>query len=203
MQIIRRDYSGPSFRILKLKIAIIGGGASGIVTAYLLDSFHQVTLFEKQSILGGNIRTLNKNVKSNNFSFKFPLDNGVIEFARDHSPYLNALMADLKIELEIITGGATSFFSQDGSYWQSPGAISKSSCPGVVGGARVVSGAEKKAFDRGGPVWPPRSNAADDRLGVGGLSLRNRTEKFSKSTSGGLFKNHRDFIISFISQAVA
>ena len=37
----------------------------------------------------------------------------------------------------------------------------------VVGGARVVSGAEKKAFDRGGPVWPPRSNAADDRLGGG------------------------------------
>ena len=110
-----------------MKIAIIGGGASGIVTAYLLDSFHQVTLFEKQSILGGNIRTLNKNVKSNNFSFKFPLDNGVIEFARDHSPCLNALMADLKIELEIITGGATSFFRLDGSYWQSPGAISKSS----------------------------------------------------------------------------
>ena len=24
---------------------------------------------------------------------------------------------------------------------------------------------KKKAFDRGGPVWPPRSNAADDRLG--------------------------------------
>ena len=39
----------------------------------------------------------------------------------------------------------------------------------VVGGARVVSGAEKKAFDRGGPVWPPRSNAADDRFGGGGL----------------------------------
>ena len=35
----------------------------------------------------------------------------------------------------------------------------------VVGGACVVSGAEKKAFDRGGPVWPPRSNAADERLG--------------------------------------
>ena len=24
---------------------------------------------------------------------------------------------------------------------------------------------QKKVFDRGGPVWPPRSNAADDRLG--------------------------------------
>ena len=41
----------------------------------------------------------------------------------------------------------------------------------VVGGARVVSGAEKKSFDRGGPVWPPRSNVTNDRLrgGLGGL----------------------------------
>ena len=38
----------------------------------------------------------------------------------------------------------------------------------IVGGARIVSGTKKKAFDRGGPVWPPRSNAADDRLGGGG-----------------------------------
>ena len=34
-----------------------------------------------------------------------------------------------------------------------------------VSGAHVVNGAEKKAFDRGGPVWSPRSNAANDRLG--------------------------------------
>ena len=40
----------------------------------------------------------------------------------------------------------------------------------VVGGARVVSGARKKAFDRGGPVWPAQSNAADDRLGGGPVS---------------------------------
>ena len=39
----------------------------------------------------------------------------------------------------------------------------------VVGGARVVSGAKKKPFDRGGPVWPPRSNVRNDRLGVGRL----------------------------------
>ena len=41
----------------------------------------------------------------------------------------------------------------------------------VVSGDRVVSGAQKKAFDRGGPVWPPRPNAVDDRLrgGLGGL----------------------------------
>ena len=40
---------------------------------------------------------------------------------------------------------------------------------GRPGGARVVSGAEKKSFDRGGPVWPPRSNVMDDRYGEGVL----------------------------------
>ena len=30
---------------------------------------------------------------------------------------------------------------------------------------RTTERRKKKAFDRGGPVWPPRSNAADDRLG--------------------------------------
>ena len=41
---------------------------------------------------------------------------------------------------------------------------------GRPGGARVVSGAEKKSFDRGGPVWSPRSNVTNDRLrgGLGG-----------------------------------
>ena len=40
-----------------------------------------------------------------------------------------------------------------------------------VGAARVSSAApKKKAFDRGGPVWPPRSNVTNDRLrgGSGG-----------------------------------
>ena len=38
--------------------------------------------------------------------------------------------------------------------------------------ARVSSAApKKKSFDRGGPVWPPRSNVTNDRLGggLGGL----------------------------------
>ena len=30
----------------------------------------------------------------------------------------------------------------------------------------IVSSAEKHAFERGGPVWPPRSNATDDCLGL-------------------------------------
>ena len=43
----------------------------------------------------------------------------------------------------------------------------------VLGGARVVSGGEKNSFDRGGPIWPPRSNVTNDRLrgGSGGPLL--------------------------------
>ena len=62
----------------------------------------------------------------------------------------------------------------------------------VVGGARVVSGAEKKAFDRGGPVWPPRSNAADDRLG-GGLGGLCPPGQNSGGLGGGAPQQNRKF----------
>ena len=50
------------------------------------------------------------------------------------------------------------------------GCILSRSSRGSFGGRsgvvlRIVSGAEKKAFDRGGLVWPPRSNAKDGRSG--------------------------------------
>ena len=33
---------------------------------------------------------------------------------------------------------------------------------------------KQKAFDRGGPVWPPRSNVTNDRLGGGPPPAKNR-----------------------------
>ena len=49
-----------------MKVAIIGGGAAGLITGYLLDKDgHQVTIIEKASSLGGHIRTVNKNVHIN------------------------------------------------------------------------------------------------------------------------------------------
>ena len=45
-----------------MRIAIIGGGSAGLVTAHLLDGVHEVTLFEREPILGGHVRTLNRNV---------------------------------------------------------------------------------------------------------------------------------------------
>jgi len=40
------------------KIAVIGGGVAGIVTAYLLQEQHEITLFEQNDYLGGHTHTI-------------------------------------------------------------------------------------------------------------------------------------------------
>lgn len=42
----------------KQNIAVIGGGVAGIVTAYLLQQHHQVSLFEQNDYLGGHTNTI-------------------------------------------------------------------------------------------------------------------------------------------------
>ena len=46
-----------------MRVAIVGGGAAGVSSAYLLSGHHAVTLFEAEEELGGNICTLNRNVR--------------------------------------------------------------------------------------------------------------------------------------------
>ncbi|ESA34448.1 nad fad-binding protein [Leptolyngbya sp. Heron Island J] len=93
-----------------MKIAIIGGGASGMVTAYLLDQQgHHVTVFEKQPMLGGHIRTLNKNVMPNHSDCNQVLENGVLEFPDAFHNFL-ALMQQLNVELEPVDIGSGLFF---------------------------------------------------------------------------------------------
>ncbi|MEQ1637011.1 MAG: NAD(P)-binding protein [Methylococcales bacterium] len=83
-----------------MKIAIVGGGAAGMATAYLLDKQHDITLFEKQPILGGNIRTLNKNVTGVVLDPNVILDCGVIEFQRENFPHFHTLMRTLNVPME-------------------------------------------------------------------------------------------------------
>lgn len=105
-----------------MKIAILGGGAAGMTAAHLLDKTHDVTVFEKQSVLGGNIRTLNKNVCCDSLDSAFTLDNGVIEFQRDHFPNFHKLMRDLEVQLEQ-TPISSELFLANGHYYKSTGAI--------------------------------------------------------------------------------
>jgi uncharacterized protein len=107
-----------------MRIAIVGGGASGMVTAYLLDKQgHDVTVFERQSTLGGHIRTLNKNVKPNQSDCQEILENGVLEFPTVFYNFI-ALMEELGVELEPVNMGSAMFF-KNGSHFLSRVTIQK------------------------------------------------------------------------------
>ncbi len=107
-----------------MRIAIVGGGASGMVTAYLLDKQgHHVTVFEQQPILGGHIRTLNKNVQPNQSDCQEILENGVLEFPTVFHNFI-ALMEELGVELEPVKMGSAMFL-KNGSHFLSAVTIQK------------------------------------------------------------------------------
>jgi predicted NAD/FAD-binding protein len=109
-----------------MKIAVIGGGGAGMTTAYLLDSAaHAVTVYEKKPILGGNIRTLGKNVTGVDLPTGVVLDNGVIEFPLNKNPYFARLMTDLNVKLERIPAG-TQMFAADGNLFAVPSRLFQS-----------------------------------------------------------------------------
>ena len=88
-----------------MKVAIIGAGAAGLSCAWLLDRFHDVSVFEKQPIPGGNVRTLGKNVSAPNLPPDVYVDNGVIEFQKNCFHNVQKLMAVLDVELAPVKGG--------------------------------------------------------------------------------------------------
>jgi predicted NAD/FAD-binding protein len=93
-----------------MNIAIIGGGASGIIAAYKLDQQgHRVTVFERNSALGGHIQTLNQNVWPNRAPCDEILENGVLEFPAAFRHFV-ALMQELQVELEPVRVNSALFF---------------------------------------------------------------------------------------------
>lgn len=107
-----------------MRIAIVGGGASGMATAYWLNKQgHHVTVLEKQPILGGHIRTLNKNVLPNQSECNEILENGVLEFPTVFYNFA-ALMQELGVELEPVQIGSV-LFLKDGSHFLSAVSIKK------------------------------------------------------------------------------
>ncbi len=101
-----------------MRIAVIGGGGSGMATAYLLDKQgHHVTVFERQPMLGGHIRTLNQNVQPNQSNCSELLESGVLEFPTVFHNFL-ALMQELEVELKPVEVGSA-LFPKDGSHFLS------------------------------------------------------------------------------------
>lgn len=78
-----------------LKIAVIGGGVSGLGAAYLLSKAHSVTLFESEARLGGHARTVMAGKNGDQ-----PVDTGFIVFNEANYPHLTGMFSDLDVPIE-------------------------------------------------------------------------------------------------------
>lgn len=86
------------------RIAIVGGGISGLAAAYKLADHHDVTLFEAAPRLGGHARTVIAGLNGDQ-----PVDTGFIVFNYVNYPHLTAMFRDLDVPLQKsnMTFGAT------------------------------------------------------------------------------------------------
>jgi uncharacterized protein len=76
------------------RIAVIGGGISGMAAAHLLSADHHVTLIEAAPRLGGHARTVIAGKRGDQ-----PVDTGFIVFNRVNYPLLTKLFADLDVPI--------------------------------------------------------------------------------------------------------
>lgn len=107
-----------------MRLAVIGGGASGLAAAWCLDAAHDVHLYEREPMLGGHIRTLGGNVACAALPPGVRLDAGVIEFDRADFPAFHAWMHALGVDVRPIpTAGSSNLFRADGRHYHSPGAL--------------------------------------------------------------------------------
>jgi len=81
-----------SLPIRPQRIAVIGGGISGLAAAYLLAPHHAVTLFESAAKLGGHARTVLAGRNGDR-----PVDTGFIVFNYANYPHLTRMFQDLDV----------------------------------------------------------------------------------------------------------
>lgn len=74
------------------RVAVIGGGISGMAAAHLLASDHAVVLFEAEKRLGGHARTVLAGKRGDQ-----PVDTGFIVFNKVNYPHLTRLFDELGV----------------------------------------------------------------------------------------------------------
>ena len=77
-----------------MKIAIVGGGISGLATGYFLHQDHDVTLFEAADYVGGHTNTIDVELDSS----KFAVETGFIVFNDRTYPNFIRLLDELGVE---------------------------------------------------------------------------------------------------------
>lgn len=96
--------------VLGLQVGIIGGGGSGLTTAWLLDQDCEVTLFEKADRLGGRANTIDVQIEGRTT----PIEAGFEFISEGQFPYFCRLLNQLQIPLNRFTL-TTTFYNTDGS----------------------------------------------------------------------------------------
>jgi predicted NAD/FAD-binding protein len=81
--------------ISRQRIAIVGGGISGLAAAFLLAPRHEVTLYEAAPRLGGHARTVLAGINGDQ-----PVDTGFIVFNYVNYPHLTAMFRDLDVPVQ-------------------------------------------------------------------------------------------------------
>jgi predicted NAD/FAD-binding protein len=86
------------------RVAIIGGGISGLAAAYLLGPQHAVTVYEAAPRFGGHARTVTAGINGDQ-----PVDTGFIVFNYANYPHLTRMFSDLDVPVakSDMTFGAT------------------------------------------------------------------------------------------------
>ena len=75
------------------RIAVVGGGISGLVAAYLLHPDYHVTLFEANDYIGGHTHTLDVEQEGRSYA----VDTGFIVFNEPNYPQFNRLLQRLGV----------------------------------------------------------------------------------------------------------
>ena len=78
----------------KPKVAVIGGGISGLTAAYKLRDIAEVTLFEANDYVGGHTNTIDISLEG----IDYPVDTGFLVFNERTYPNLIALFKELDVE---------------------------------------------------------------------------------------------------------
>lgn len=92
------------------RVAVVGGGVSGLVTTWLIEQEYEVTLFEQQDRLGGHANTVNVAVDGMNI----PIDAGAEFFSDPLFPHFNRLLQILNVAVNKYPLTYT-FYTVDGS----------------------------------------------------------------------------------------
>lgn len=102
-----------------LRIAVVGGGISGLSAAWLLSQRHEVVLFEGDGRLGGHANTVQA---PDGAGGQTPVDTGFIVYNEENYPNFTALLAHLRVRT-LDADMALSVSLDDGAFEYSSGSL--------------------------------------------------------------------------------